>query len=186
MTCARPPTRWTRSATPPRPLPRAMPSARPVWVPWCCSRPIPRDIDYFISQGTLDVGGSVDFARCPIPTSSWALIIGGLLPYLFGAMGMTGRGPELRRRGRSRCAASSSEIEGIMEGTGKPEYWALRGPSDQGGDQGDDHPLDAAGSLADRALLRDSGDRRSGGRPRSGRRHAARCDRDRAFSSPFP
>ena len=34
--CAPLPIRSTRSATPPRPSPRAMPSARPAWPRWCC------------------------------------------------------------------------------------------------------------------------------------------------------
>ena len=107
------------------------------------------DLEEFASELGIGPAG-VDFSLSN-PYVVVGLLLGALLPYLFGAMGMTAVGRaagdvvlDVREQFRTN--------PGIMDGTSAAQLRAHRRSGDQGGDQGNDHPVAASGARADRGL----------------------------------
>ncbi len=77
------------------------------------------DLDFYAAKLGIEAGG-VDF-RLQNPYVIVGLLLGALLPYLFGAMGMTAVGKaagEVVKDVRDQFASNP----GIMDGTSKPDY----------------------------------------------------------------
>jgi K(+)-stimulated pyrophosphate-energized sodium pump len=92
--------------------------------------------------------------------------------------GHDGRGPGGRRRGRGGPGPVPRQ-SGDHGGHLQARLRALGRPAHQGGDPRDDHPVAAAGAVADRGVLRVQRHRRPGERLRGAGRHAAGRDRHR-------
>jgi K(+)-stimulated pyrophosphate-energized sodium pump len=147
------PTRSTRSATPPRRSPRATRSARPASARWCCSPPT-RGPQILHRQRARSIRTSraCSTSRCPTPTSWSACCSAACCRTCSARWRMTAVGraagavvEEVRRQFRESSPASWRAPTSRTTAGGRP--------ADQGGDQGNDHPVAAAGAVADRRLF---------------------------------
>ena len=93
-----------------------MRSARPASPRWCCSRAYTTDLARVLPRAS-----TVDFSLAN-PYVIVGLLLGALLPYLFGAMGMTAVGRAGGRRGQGRARAVPRQSRASWTASSRPNY----------------------------------------------------------------
>ena len=125
------------------------------------------DLDYFIAQGKLGIKARQLLAAEPVRRGRPADRRRPAVPVRRHVD--AGRRPRRPVGGRGGPPPVQGEAR-HHGGHGPAGLRPRRRHAHQGGDQGDDDPVAAAGAVADRAVLRDRRDRRQGRRLRGGRR----------------